>query len=349
MIRHPDLPNHHSPWFESRRKITFSLSHTGEVQVPYFVMTMTEASDKVYFSIHQKDIRCINSKPYIDFGVTVLQETTPGHYKLITSTGNSADRQNQTKEMSLPSGTYLIVPTSTGCLFREYIKIHQLRQHQKCLSLITTPIKAQHENDLQSLSTPLVATGAVNSESVGSWMTLLDANGKEKFVDSITEAYSKVFHCFDIDNDGRWCFSEFEEYIYQTEATTFETPTKHIYDLFTTIVDVFDNNNINSINGRNNIVISLSLDGFLSCQLFAFIESGRKEEIILKDLSYMGLELPHQVVTSDGIGVDGTDKNRTINDMSICSCGFDWVSRREVTLVIHSTNPHHLKPMSCNK
>ena len=100
MVRHPELPSKTTPWVESRKKVALSLNQDGDVITQFFQLKLSEGSEKIFFSIHQKDIRCINAKPYIDFGVTVLQETAPGHYKLITSTGNSADRQNQTKEMS---------------------------------------------------------------------------------------------------------------------------------------------------------------------------------------------------------------------------------------------------------
>ena len=70
--------------------------------------------------MHQRDIRCIDAQPYIDFGVTVMRYNPAagggggGGYELVAATGNSADRQNQTEGIPLPAGQYLVVPTSTG-------------------------------------------------------------------------------------------------------------------------------------------------------------------------------------------------------------------------------------------
>ena len=136
LVRHPDLGS--SKWFESRKKMQFTMSASFDVKAPSYLMTLSEASDKVYFSVHQKDIRNIKAEPYIDFGVTVLQlNAATGKYSLMASSGNSADRQNQTKEMSLPAGQYLIIPTSTGCVLRTLadkklnatVVVHSTRPH----------------------------------------------------------------------------------------------------------------------------------------------------------------------------------------------------------------------------
>ena len=135
MCRHPDLGS--PKWFESRKKMTFTMTNN-EVRAPCYLLTLSEASDKVFFSIHQQDIRNIKANPYVDFGVTVLQlNAATGKYTLIASSGNSADRQLQTKEISLPAGQYLVLPTSTGCVLRTLaekklnatVVVHTTRPH----------------------------------------------------------------------------------------------------------------------------------------------------------------------------------------------------------------------------
>jgi calpain-15 len=136
LVRHPDLGT--AKWFESRKQMAFAVSAEGEVRAPSYLLTLSEASDKVYFSVHQQDIRNVQAKPYIDFGVTVLQlNASTGKYSLVASSGNSADRQNQTKELSLPAGQYLVIPTSTGCVLRTQtdkklattVVVHSTRPH----------------------------------------------------------------------------------------------------------------------------------------------------------------------------------------------------------------------------
>ena len=92
-----------------------------EATAPCYLLTVHEKCEDVYVSVHQKDTRCVGAGPYIDIGVTVLA-FSPGSqsgYELIASTGNSADRQNQTEELCLEPGQYLVVPTTTGCKLRK--------------------------------------------------------------------------------------------------------------------------------------------------------------------------------------------------------------------------------------
>ena len=155
MVRHPSLGSKTTPWIESRKKINIIKTSSGDIQSPMFQIKLSKACEKVFFSIHQKDIRCISSKSYIDFGVTVLQETAPGQFKLITSTGNSADRQNQTKEMSLPPGTYLVIPTSSGSVMRDQgltsvpatVVIHTTGTHE----LMEKPFNANAYEEVSAL------------------------------------------------------------------------------------------------------------------------------------------------------------------------------------------------------
>jgi WW domain/Calpain family cysteine protease len=75
------------------------------VEAPIFVMVLPQDVEEAYFSVHQQDIRVVNAQPYIDFGVTVMRlNPATKSYELVVSSGNSADRQNQTEGMSLPAG-----------------------------------------------------------------------------------------------------------------------------------------------------------------------------------------------------------------------------------------------------
>jgi len=77
----------------------------------------------VFFSIHQPDKRCLNAKPYIDIGISVLKATSdPQKFDLVASSGNSVERQNQVDIGELSAGEYYIVPTSSGT------KLHQFSE-----------------------------------------------------------------------------------------------------------------------------------------------------------------------------------------------------------------------------
>lgn len=128
MVRQPDRREHGAvrvPWFESRERFQYQMMQCNEIgteaTAPCYLLTIHEHSEDVYVSVHQKDTRCVGAGPYIDIGVTVLGFAPGSHsgYELIASTGNSADRQNQTEELCLPPGQYLVVPTTTGCKLRK--------------------------------------------------------------------------------------------------------------------------------------------------------------------------------------------------------------------------------------
>lgn len=108
------------------------------VEAPIYVMVLPQAVDEAYFSVHQRDIRCVDAVPYVDFGVTVMHyNAESASYDLITSTGNSADRQNQTEGMSLEAGQYLVIPTSTGVVLKN-------RAVKECLATLVVHTSGPH-------------------------------------------------------------------------------------------------------------------------------------------------------------------------------------------------------------
>jgi hypothetical protein len=148
MVRQPDRRENAQirvPWFESRERFQYQMmqcSNEGpEATAPCYLLTIHERCQDVYVSVHQKDTRCVGAGPYIDIGVTVLA-FAPGTqfgYALVASTGNSADRQNQTEEMSLEAGQYLVVPTTTGCKLRKvcFQECTSIALHSVILKCIT--------------------------------------------------------------------------------------------------------------------------------------------------------------------------------------------------------------------
>jgi hypothetical protein len=52
----------------------------------------------------------------------VLKPVDDGSFEHIGSSGNSAERQHQFEVHRLPVGSYLVIPTSTGC------KIEQIKE-----------------------------------------------------------------------------------------------------------------------------------------------------------------------------------------------------------------------------
>mmetsp|Transcript_7350 Transcript_7350/g.13248 ORF Transcript_7350/g.13248 Transcript_7350/m.13248 type:complete len:822 (-) Transcript_7350:36-2501(-) len=109
--------NNNINWTEKRRKICFTFGADGNISTPMYIFS-NKTTSKAYMSLHQEDQRCENALPYLDIGVSVLQILPDYTYKLMGSSGNSAERQNQT-DVTLPPGQFLVVPTTTGCKFSQ--------------------------------------------------------------------------------------------------------------------------------------------------------------------------------------------------------------------------------------
>ena len=258
LIRHVDMGT--SKWFESRKKMSFSMSPEGEVRTPSYLLTLTEASDKVYFSMHQQDIRHVTAKPYIDFGVTVLQlNASTGKYTLVTSSGNSADRQNQTKEMSLPAGQYLVIPTSTGCRLSWQYEKHTERCIRETCDCIGTIDAKKHGN-------PYVT------------VTNYD-DGHENFIPSIVMVLTEIFVRFDYDEDGVLNRQELSQFLQLTEGWNSDVMVPD--DAFEWFLTTFANT---ATLGDTNECMGLSLSGFIASQLYAYVEGGRNAGALFREL-----------------------------------------------------------------
>jgi hypothetical protein len=82
---------------------------------------------KMIVTLHQQDVRCLNTSPYVDVRVMILKVKTPPKtpeevystqkkdYEVVYSTSlYLRSRQNQSEEITLNKGHYIIIPYSTG-------------------------------------------------------------------------------------------------------------------------------------------------------------------------------------------------------------------------------------------
>jgi Calpain family cysteine protease/Calpain large subunit, domain III len=239
MVRHPEKGK--PAWFDSRKKFQYTMTEASNVQAPYYLLTLPERSDKIFFSVHQKDIRAVSSKAYIDIGVTVLKlNSATGKYTLVASTGNSAERQMQTKEMSLEAGQYLVIPTTTGCILSQYILEHAVSWE----SLAHSPISVLHRTSTTHAHRD---NRSVDGTSVGKNDGDYGGNnidhaveGEVQFEESVLAALHEIFRRFDCDGDGILCQAEMREFIWHSEGICLDDA------LFSWFVDTFENGRVRS-------------------------------------------------------------------------------------------------------
>ena len=90
--------------------------------VEMFEFKVKEDGAEAFLTVHQPDKRRIGSPDYFDIGITVLKKNAGGNgHTLVGYVSPSASRQHQLELNPgvLSTGTYLLVPTSTGCRIQQ--------------------------------------------------------------------------------------------------------------------------------------------------------------------------------------------------------------------------------------
>lgn len=102
-------------WHEVRHRFDycFSKSGLGVIYAPTYSLTVLETTE-VYVSVHQKDQRALDAPIHMGIGVTVFRCMPGGQNEFVGSSKGNGDRMCQVDLVSLPAGSYIIVPYSTG-------------------------------------------------------------------------------------------------------------------------------------------------------------------------------------------------------------------------------------------
>jgi len=190
MTRHPKYSK--QPWIESRRKFFIdydaddSADDDERLSVPIFALTVSKPGHFIA-AVHQEDIRCHGSKPYIDIGVSVLKvDPTYETLTLIIGSGTTVERQNQTEQFHLSPGKYLVVPTTTG------IKLKQQMEQSK--------------------------SDANGTERPAKRLVTRDSEGKAHFTEDVDRVFSELFDRMDQDGDGLLNKVELDQFMVRTEG-----------------------------------------------------------------------------------------------------------------------------------
>eukprot|EP00597_Dinobryon_sp_UTEXLB2267_P012206 CAMPEP_0170120186 /NCGR_PEP_ID=MMETSP0020_2-20130122/14966_1 /TAXON_ID=98059 /ORGANISM="Dinobryon sp., Strain UTEXLB2267" /LENGTH=889 /DNA_ID=CAMNT_0010349949 /DNA_START=12 /DNA_END=2681 /DNA_ORIENTATION=- len=277
----PDSKGHTAtaPWKEVRRRFFFDfaavkkgdeVSAERRITCPCYELTIPQSEGEFYFSVHQQDIRCADAKPYMDIGVTILQEQHGAHivegsasessrkYKFIAGTGISASRQNQSEKIQLSAGKYLVVPISTGCKLETFIE-NYTKQVAELPN--TDPVK-------------LVITDAAG--------VVVD------FTDDVYRAYTEIFYRMDSDSDGYLSKPELDHFMVLTEGATVTD------EAFAWMVSNFGSKTVANLDERGGIPLA----GFIRAQLFVFKHVGSNEEKLRHELALLGYDAYLQVLSS---------------------------------------------------
>ena len=379
-------------WFVSRKSMTFTITEgegereregeengvregirEGEgavvndscVLAPYYVLTLLQPSEHVYVSLHQQSDSSLNGKPYIDFGVTILRivpsMSRKGSYQLVTATGNVFRRQNQTESLSLPSGQYLIIPTSTGCNQKMFLEDFNLSSIAPCPFLKGSRSTEAYPAPIDAA---VVAAAAVDVD-VDAVVVDNDVRiGVDTNVDAVcavqqgsenTPPDASVLRCHEeevlIENETDGALLTNEENKMLTASDGTEHFDKYVVAAYSELFDRLDIDNDGYLNREelecfiallegtkyvlheesyqwflttfDSDVRGLSRKGLIDCQLLAYRESkGGGVLELLSELCLLGYKRRHQ---------------------AHCSCDLSCVTSRKVGMVVHTSSPHDLR------
>jgi Ca2+-binding EF-hand superfamily protein len=281
MVRFPGLNKR--PWKENRKKFSFDFDRVTADQLdslpdenmtvdefrvlcPMYVLTLSERGT-VVVSVHQQDVRVQDSQEYIDIGVSVLK-TDPiyGTFQLVTGSGNSADRQNQTDDVELEPGKYLVIPTTSGCKLRQYMEAYGLLAPP-----VSTPSSGQQQQQ-QGSSGKDRGNGAVTRIPLTKPGN--GSGGKFEFTEDVYRVYTELFSRMDNDMDGFLNKDEIDQYMLRTEGSSIE-PIAYQWLLH---------------NFENRDSPGLSLAGFLRAQLYIFNKTNGDEEKLWNEFKLLGYD-----------------------------------------------------------
>jgi hypothetical protein len=230
----------------------------------FFQLAVNEDNVKMYFTLHQQDKRCLDSPPYIDMGFIILLVKKPHRnegeyslkkedYELVYDLGWKLNsRQNQSEEVLLNKGQYLIIPFSTGCKLKQYYEenpeiVTAIKANMAKMNLDSTDISSSTQQmesssslkdtepiaafSLGSAVVPLVSTSSVpppapflrcalptptspvaDKVSVTTGPILDFTGDTVKFTPYGTAVYTDLFHQLDKDHNSYLTCNEFAVY-----------------------------------------------------------------------------------------------------------------------------------------
>jgi len=259
--------NNNINWTEMRRKICFTFGSDGNISTPMYIFT-NKVTQKVYFSLHQEDQRCENALPYLDIGVSILQIQPDYTYKLMGSSGNSAERQNQV-EVTLPPGQYLVVPTTTGCKFSQGVLGSQDQGSNPKIFNTNHELTQLAEKALNEVFRRLDADldGVLNREELNSFMQMTEGCTMQEEV--------RLYYVIAVVSCAL-CFCLIFNFCAFVCCRPFSLASAQVYNW---IMSTFD-----SYQG------GLTADGFRQAYIYMWESSGRDPETIWRDLIYMGYD-----------------------------------------------------------
>ena len=101
-------------WEDQRVKGRFEYTDAG-VHAPHVTVDVP-ADTEAWVSIHQNDERVLHAQPYVDLGFVVLRRGEDGALSFVDGCGGGWMREAQLRLPSLPKGSYVIVPFTSGCV-----------------------------------------------------------------------------------------------------------------------------------------------------------------------------------------------------------------------------------------
>lgn len=183
------------------------------VSAPIYMLTLSEPCESMYLSVLQP--RSLSSDICIDIRLSLIKlvssssssSASPRHQYALIGTTPLCAMQGQSAKMSLDTGEYFIILTSTGCHLRQYLAgLLDASTHPcpcSCPYHTVQSSSREYSSPEKCYSSLLTSDGKAGA---GQLFTSTDSS-------MVTDAYTHLFNLLDADNDGHLNHPELEHFI----------------------------------------------------------------------------------------------------------------------------------------
>ena len=245
----------------------------------YIMDVPCDTETSVVISLHQQDCSVKGARPYIDLGLTVMCLAEDGQSFSLVPGGSSGCQvaREVSVEVNLRAGRYVIIPTSAGAAFRDAFRLSEGEKIQPNGSCQRVPLTRRCELDQEA------EQGPANSSGTGTVDVPL---AQHVFLPATEVAFLEIFARLDADMDGVLSRKELDHFMQMSEGAAMQP---RVYDW---IISTFECQSVSSRIGDGNEKedVGLTPRGFLALYLYIFESGGADEDLLWRDLKFMGYD-----------------------------------------------------------
>ena len=265
----------------------------------YIMDVPCDTETSVVLSLHQQDYAVAGAKPYVDFGLTVMSLAEDGQSFALVPGGSSGCQvaREVSVEVNLRAGRYVVVPTSSGAMFRHTAGFASTKDarpaSEPAVGLAhTVPLTRRREVEASSMLDSLRA----RAEGQSGQPATEGNTSQHVFLPAAEIAFLEMFARLDEDMDGVLSRKELDHFMLMSEGAAMQ-PKVYEWILLT-----FECERVSVRSGgggsdgggggddSEESSLGLTARGFLALYMYIFESGGADEALLWRDLKFMGYD-----------------------------------------------------------